>query len=647
MVLEAHTDLGQLRGEALTLTVDGRRGEHGQESVARRDGEAFVVEPPAGPVVHGTDPGDEDLPPETGDVDIATEHSDLLRASERGHLQARRVGHVPSRVAPDRTAGGDDAAVGHRVFGERGDRVIDDEVGDGDRILVSRRGGRDALDEPFDDSVDDRPEQLISGSDEVVDGGGRDARPVGDPVGGEVVEGGLVEQFDRSVEDRFGAHRLVSLAQAGHRASLAGSRFLDNSLILESTTTMRHDEQIRLVKELLARLDSGTNVDAGGLRKNPVEVYTDPELAKREWDEFFRSRPQLIGLSGDLPEAGSFLTTEDFGVPVIATRDADGTFHAFINACRHRGAVLIEEPRGTARRLTCPFHAWTYDPEGTLVGLPKQDHFGDVDTECLSLVELPSLEWNGLLYVHPDPDGVIDPDEMFPADLAAELAEWNYGELTYLDADSYDVECNWKLAMDTFGETYHFASLHKDTLFPVFHGNVQCYDTFGINHRMILTKRAIDEMRLLPESEWDITVAGLPVYWLFPNTQLMPFERGAYLVRAFPHPTDPGRHVSRITFYLRPDVSVEEYFDEVEESRRHLIDDGEEVALQRMIAQGFANIIRDEDYWMSASQQRTAESGRVSHSLFGRNEPALHHYHSTYRSLLDLEPLPLLSEAEV
>lgn len=408
---------------------------------------------------------------------------------------------------------------------------------------------------------------------------------------------------------------------------------------------MRHEEQVRLIKELLARLDSGTNVDAGGLRKNPVEVYTDPGLAAREWDGFFASRPQLIGLSGDLPEHGSFLTTEDLGLPVIATRAADGSFHAFVNSCRHRGAVLVEELRGTARRLVCPFHAWTYDPEGTLVGLPKRDHFGDVDTECLNLVELPALEWNGLLFVHPDPDGVIDPSTLFPEDLAAELAEWSFDKLTYLDSDSYDVACNWKLAMDTFGETYHFSALHKDTLYGSFHGNVQCYDTFGINHRMILTRRSIDEMRKLPESEWDITVAGLPVYWLFPNVQLMPNDRGAYLVRAIPDPANPGRHTSRITFYLRPGVSVDDYFDDVDEAKR--VAQAEEIALQRLVAQSFANVIRDEDYWMSESQQRTAESGRVTHSLFGRNEPALHHYHSTYRSMLGMEPLPLLSDAEV
>ncbi len=402
-----------------------------------------------------------------------------------------------------------------------------------------------------------------------------------------------------------------------------------------------------MIKELLARIDSGTNVDAGGLRKNPVDVYTDADLAQREWNEFFTARPQLVGLSGDLPEPGSFITTDDLGVPVIATRDGGGSFRAFVNSCRHRGAVLVEDERGTSRRFVCPFHAWTYDTGGSLVGLPKQDHFGHVDTECLGLAELPALEWNGLLYVHPRPGGVIDPSAMFPDELAEELADWNYGELTYLDSDSYDVACNWKLAMDTFGETYHFAALHKDTLYGVFHGNVQCYDTFGINHRMILTKRAIDDMRHLPESQWDITVAGLPVYWLFPNAQLMPFERGAYLVRAFPDPANPGRHVSRITFYLRPGVTVDDYLEDEHRARRIAGLEHEDVELQRLIAEGFAQIIRDEDYWMSASQQRTAESGHVRHSVFGRNEPALHHYHSTYRALLGLEPLPLLADADV
>lgn len=65
------------------------------------------------------------------------------------------------------------------------------------------------------------------------------------------------------------------------------------------------------------------------------------------------------------------------------------------------------------------------------------------------------------------------------------------------------------------------------------------------------------------------------------------------------------------------------------------------------IAQGFAAIIRDEDYVASASQQRSANSGTLEHVIFGRNEPALHHYHNTYRAALGLDPLPLLDPASM
>jgi len=396
---------------------------------------------------------------------------------------------------------------------------------------------------------------------------------------------------------------------------------------------MRHDEQVRLIEELLERLDAGTNVDAGGLRRNPTAVYVDPALAEREWEAFFRRHPQVIGLSGDLPEVGSFLTVDDLGTPILATRDTDGRLRAMVNACRHRGAIVETRDRGTARRFTCPFHNWVYATDGALVGLTKPDHFGDVDPTCHGLVELPSVEAHGLLWVHPDPAGTIDVDELLTPELAAELAEWDLAELTHLGHDTYHVDCNWKLAMDTFGETYHFAALHRDTINLAFHGNVQAYDTFGRNHRMLLVRRDIDTLRDLPTDEWDITIATLPAYWLFPNVQLLPFADGCYLVRAYPVPGDPTRHVSRITFYLRPGVEQPRDTAGLEE--------------QRTLADLFAGIIRDEDYGMSASQQRAASSGALTHALFGRNEPALHHYHSTYRAALGMEPLPLLDASEV
>ena len=392
---------------------------------------------------------------------------------------------------------------------------------------------------------------------------------------------------------------------------------------------MDRREQIEQLEKLIGRLDSGTNVDAGGFRYNPTSVYTDPDLAARERAAFFDGYPQLVGLSGDLPGPGTFLTIDDLRTPMLATRNRDGAFRVFVNACRHRGVVLETSARGEARRFACAFHGWTYDSDGVLVGLPKADHFGDLDLACHGLIELPSLEQDGLLWAHPDPAGSIDLDAMLTPALVAELGSWNLAELSYLDADAYDVACNWKLAMDTFGETYHFASLHKDTLFNGFHGNVQCYDTFGRNHRMLLCRREIDEMRKLPRDEWHVSSATLPVYWLFPNVQLMPSEFGLYLVRAYPHPSDPGRHTSQITFYLRP----------------HAADNADMSELLHHVSQRFGEVIRDEDYVVSASQQRSAESGVLEHVVFGRNEPALHHYHGTYRAELGMDPLPLIAAA--
>ena len=394
---------------------------------------------------------------------------------------------------------------------------------------------------------------------------------------------------------------------------------------------MRHEVQVQLIKQLETHLDASTNVDGGGLMLNPTHVYIDSELAEREWNEFFVGHPQVIGLTGDLPASGSFMTVDDLGVPILATRDEEGQFRAFVNSCRHRGTLVETRERGEVKNFSCPFHNWTYGLDGSLLGLTKPDHFGEVDTSCLGLVELPAVEQHGILWVHPDPKGTIDLASLLGDELNDEFASWNYDSLRNIGVDTYEVACNWKLAMDTFGETYHFPVLHSKSLYLTFHGNVQCYDTFGRNHRMILCRRAIDEMLKLPENEWRITTAGLPVYWIFPNVQLMPSDFGCFLVRAYPTPGQPNQHVSRISFYIWPGTEA---------------DSAQEEAL-RGICQVFASIIRDEDYVVAASQQRAADDGSLEHVVFGRNEPALHHYHSTYRAALGMEPLPLLAEDEV
>jgi phenylpropionate dioxygenase-like ring-hydroxylating dioxygenase large terminal subunit len=393
---------------------------------------------------------------------------------------------------------------------------------------------------------------------------------------------------------------------------------------------MRQEEQIRVVEGLMKHLDEDTNVDAGRQLRNPVSAYTSPDIAQREWDAFFTSYPHVLGLSGDLPSPRTFFTANELGKPILCTRGKDGEFRAFLNVCRHRGTIVESEERGEKNAFQCPFHAWTYNHEGALIGLPKEAHFGKIDRECNSLVALPAVERYGILWVSPDPEGAFDLDALL-GDLGPELEGWDLGRCESQGHTSYPHAMNWKLAIDTFGETYHFSTLHRDTLANDFYGNAQMYDTYERNHRMALCMKSIDTLRGQPKEEWNVLRAALPVYYLFPNVQLIVSEAGPTLVRVYPDGPNPDQSFSKIDFYLDPSAP--------ERIAKEFGFDGDVRGLLKMRMENFAQVIRDEDYVAAASGHRGAQSGAIEYVTFGRNEPALHHYHNTYREALGMPPL--------
>ena len=396
---------------------------------------------------------------------------------------------------------------------------------------------------------------------------------------------------------------------------------------------MHKTEQMRLLKGLMHHLDNKTNIDAGGIIRTPADTYTSEERFDMEWNTFFQDYPQIVGMSGDLPGPDTFITTEDFGVPVLATRNSRGEFKAYVNVCAHRGVILEDSLKGNKSKFSCPFHGWTYNNEGSLIGYPKKDQFGDIDKDCYKLKELPSKEKYGFLWVHPSPHGIIDLEELLGDRLIDEFSSWRFSDLIFANEDIYETNMNWKLAIDTFGETYHFSVLHKDSLFQSFHGNCQMFDSFNRNGRLILCKRDIDQMRELPEKEWDICKGSLPVYYLFPNIIFIPTTEGAFLVREYPAENSPHKSFSKISFYFYPHI-----LEHIEELEKNGIN-GKELLEQQY--NGFASVIRDEDYMVAASSHRGLMTGSLDYLTFGKNEPALHHYHNTYREALGLQSLPL------
>ena len=397
---------------------------------------------------------------------------------------------------------------------------------------------------------------------------------------------------------------------------------------------MLKQEQNRLLKGLLKHLDAKTNVDAGGIMKTPAETYTSEDRFEVEWKTFFQDHPQIIGMSGDLAEANSFFTVNDFGSSIIATRNPAGEFKAYANVCSHRGAEIEQERRGIKSKFSCPFHGWTFNNQGSLVGYPQSKQFGEIDKDCYGLTELPCLEKYGFLWVHPNSKGEIRLKDLLGDKLEEEFSAWDFDKLILSNEEEYQTDMNWKLAIDTFGETYHFSVLHKDSLFQSFHGNCQMFDSFKKNGRLILCKRDIDEMRKLPEKDWKICTGTLPVYYLFPNIIFMPTPEGAFLVREYPLENSPHKSVSKISFYFYPEA--------LEAANKMGVSPDTGLNPLEELYSAFGSVIRDEDYVVAASSHKGLKSGNLDFLTFGRNEPALHHYHNTYRKALGLQKLPLI-----
>ena len=118
---------------------------------------------------------------------------------------------------------------------------------------------------------------------------------------------------------------------------------------------MEQAKQIQLINVLHEQIEQGVNFDTGKVLKVPNERFVDPDIAEKEWECLFQNRPQVVGLTADLPESGSAFTVEHLGAPILCTRDRDGGFHAFLNVCRHRGHILVKEKRVRKGLISCPF----------------------------------------------------------------------------------------------------------------------------------------------------------------------------------------------------------------------------------------------------------------------------------------------------
>ena len=370
---------------------------------------------------------------------------------------------------------------------------------------------------------------------------------------------------------------------------------------------MRRSEYIGLAQRLLAHVENGTTDSADAVKYIPVRNYLDPVRWHREMEQIFRRLPLLLAFTSELREAGNYKAIDVVGVPVLIARGEDRIVRAFIRTCSHRGTVLTEEGKGQCDRFTCPYHGWTFDDRGALVGVAGRHKFGAIDVASRGLVELPIVERAGMIWVRLTPGAPIDIEAylggMLPELESFGLENWHVYKQNELPTS------NWKVAHDGYLEGYHFSTLHPNTIAVQVMNNIMTYDAYGPHQRVAFPTYKIKGLREKPQEEWATEEGVSVVRTIFPNVSFAIGMRGGMMSQLLPGPTPEASRT--IQNHIYP----------------HLPATDEERAQMDASVKLFMYAVEKEDNWVCARIQSGLASGGNENFVFGRNELGLHRLH--------------------
>ncbi len=386
---------------------------------------------------------------------------------------------------------------------------------------------------------------------------------------------------------------------------------------------MSRTELIEMARESLRWAETGRVAQTEAIRKVPAEHYFDEARWRQEMRQVFQRVPLMLAMTAELPEPGDYKSMLAVNTPVLITRGQDGKVRAFINMCRHRGAQIMAQGTGKAKRFTCPYHAWTYDDRGALVKVFSEQDFGSVDRDCNSLVALPAAERAGLIWVMLNPNASLDIDDFLSGyDRILEhfnFADWHFFERRTLKGP------NWKVAYDGYLDLYHLPILHRNTFGADYH-NQALYRAWGPHQRVTSPDASFGKYNRIEDASDAHLMSG--VWTIFPHVSIASFDgggRGVMISQLFPGETALDSYTVQNYLMEKPPAD-------------------EAIAKQAHEQFKFLEyVVREEDYATGLRLQQALRTGGMSHVQFGRNEGGGQCFHSWLDKLLETDDQTLPS----
>ncbi len=378
---------------------------------------------------------------------------------------------------------------------------------------------------------------------------------------------------------------------------------------------MRHERQIELLRRLKDVDPHQSWPLASHSMRNAASAYTDAARFEDERRVLFRRRPQMLGLSAECAAPGAYITADLGGVPALVVRQANGLLKGFVNACRHGGAPVAERRGPTAGDGLHPYHGWVYVLEGTLAARPYAEAaFDDVPKSLCSLLPIFVAEGYGLIFAQAEDGEGLTADNAL-AGAQEEIGDYGLKGYALVEARENTWKVNWKLILDTFTESYHIRTLHKNSIAATYSTDVSLCNAFGPHPQMIgLLKSVFAEVEK-PEADWQF-LPHTTLQYIFMPSGLITYQRDHIeLWRVTPLAVD--RTLVRTSLYA-PEAPAT---DKARAYWKKNLD----LLLQ---------VTGAEDFPLMEKIQANLASGALPELIYGKNEPALIHLHRSINEAL-------------